>query len=76
MGEANTADLRRAVLLARGEARTLPRTCIAALDFEPRTGFGDESDGEEEGGINRPSKYRTGKTQGKNQGTGGDFWDF
>jgi hypothetical protein len=39
-------------------------------------GFGDESDGEAEGGVNKPSKYRTGKTQGKNQATGGDFWDF
>ena len=38
-------------------------------------GFGDESDGEEAGGINKPSKYRTGK-QGKQQATGGDFWDF
>ncbi len=39
-------------------------------------GFGDESDGEEEGGANIPTKYRTGKTQGKPQATGGDFWDF
>ncbi|KAI9048179.1 hypothetical protein LZ554_007974 [Drepanopeziza brunnea f. sp. 'monogermtubi'] len=39
-------------------------------------GFGDESDGEEAGGINVPTKYRTGKTQGKAQDTGGDFWDF
>ncbi|KAH7370678.1 hypothetical protein BKA65DRAFT_22190 [Rhexocercosporidium sp. MPI-PUGE-AT-0058] len=39
-------------------------------------GFGDESDGEEAGGANIPSKYRTGKTQGKAQATGGDFWDF
>jgi hypothetical protein len=39
-------------------------------------GFGDDSAGEGEGGINKPSKYRTGKTQGKNQATGGDFWDF
>ena len=39
-------------------------------------GFGDESDGEEAGGINNPGKYRTGKTQGKAQATGGDFWDF
>lgn len=39
-------------------------------------GFGDESDGEAEEGITKPSKYRTGKTQGKNQATGGDFWDF
>ena len=38
-------------------------------------GFGDDSAGEEEGGINRPSKYRTGK-QGIQQATGGDFWDF
>jgi hypothetical protein len=36
-------------------------------------GIGDESDGEE---ANKPSKYRTGKTQGKPQATGGDFWDF
>lgn len=39
-------------------------------------GFGDESDGEEEGGANVPTKFRTGKTQGKAQETGGDFWDF
>ncbi|KAH6670564.1 hypothetical protein B0J14DRAFT_516136 [Halenospora varia] len=39
-------------------------------------GFGDESDGEEAGGVNKPGKYRTGKTQGKAQATGGDFWDF
>ncbi|KAK2624446.1 hypothetical protein QTJ16_006396 [Diplocarpon rosae] len=40
-------------------------------------GFGDESDGEEIGGPNVPTKYRTGKTQGKNpQASGGDFWDF
>ncbi|KAI6709395.1 hypothetical protein PZA11_003669 [Diplocarpon coronariae] len=40
-------------------------------------GFGDESDGEEAGGANVPTKYRTGKTQGKTQQpTGGDFWDF
>ncbi len=39
-------------------------------------GFGDESDGEEAGGINQPAKFRTGKTQGKPQATGGDFWDF
>lgn len=39
-------------------------------------GFGDESDGEEAGGANIPTKYRTGKTQGKTQATGGDFWDF
>ncbi|KAG0648113.1 hypothetical protein D0Z07_5797 [Hyphodiscus hymeniophilus] len=38
-------------------------------------GIGDGSDGEEAGGINKPSKYRTGK-QGKVQATGGDFWDF
>ena len=38
-------------------------------------GFGDDSDGEEVGGINKPSKYRTGK-QGTRQATGGDFWDF
>lgn len=40
-------------------------------------GFGDESDGEEAGGINVPGKFQTGKTQGKKiQPTGGDFWDF
>jgi hypothetical protein len=39
-------------------------------------GFGDESDGEEAGGANKPGKYVTGKTQGKNQVAGGDFWDF
>ncbi|KAG4411026.1 hypothetical protein IFR04_015844 [Cadophora malorum] len=39
-------------------------------------GFGDESDGEEVGGANTQTKYRTGKTQGKAQATGGDFWDF
>lgn len=39
-------------------------------------GFGDESDGEETGGVNKPSKYKTGKTQGRQQATGGDFWDF
>jgi hypothetical protein len=39
-------------------------------------GIGDDSDGEEAGGANKPSKYRTGKTQGKAQATGGDFWDF
>ena len=38
-------------------------------------GFGDESGNEEPEGINKPSKYRTGK-QGKVQATGGDFWDF
>jgi hypothetical protein len=38
-------------------------------------GFGDDSDPEVEAST-KPSKYRTGKTQGKNQGTGGDFWDF
>lgn len=38
-------------------------------------GFGDDSDVEVEL-SNKPSKYRTGKTQGKNQATGGDFWDF
>jgi hypothetical protein len=38
-------------------------------------GFGDESDGEEAGGVNAPSKFRTGK-QHKPQPTGGDFWDF
>ena len=35
-------------------------------------GFGDDSDGE---GVNKPSKFRTGK-QSKPQATGGDFWDF
>jgi hypothetical protein len=39
-------------------------------------GFGDESDGEEAGGVNQPSKYQTGKTQGKPATGGGDFWDF
>lgn len=39
-------------------------------------GFGDESDGEEEGGNNAQGKFATGKTQGKRQPTGGDFWDF
>ncbi|XMA10778.1 hypothetical protein WAI453_003569 [Rhynchosporium graminicola] len=40
-------------------------------------GFGDESDGEEVGGANTGSKYRTGKTASKaQQATGGDFWDF
>lgn len=39
-------------------------------------GFGDESDGEEEGGQNVQGKFKTGKTQGKRQPTGGDFWDF
>lgn len=39
-------------------------------------GFGDDSDGEESGGVNKPGKFRTGKTQGKAQATGGDFWDF
>jgi hypothetical protein len=38
-------------------------------------GFGDESDGEEAGGVNQPSKFKTGK-QYKQQATGGDFWDF
>jgi len=33
-------------------------------------GLGDDSDEEIK------STYRTGKTQGKNQATGGDFWDF
>jgi hypothetical protein len=36
-------------------------------------GFGDDSDGEE---VNKPGKFMTGRTQGKNQATGGDFWDF
>ncbi|RDL38357.1 Uncharacterized protein BP5553_02697 [Venustampulla echinocandica] len=39
-------------------------------------GFGDDSDGEQTGGVNKPSKYKTGKTYGKGQGSGGDFWDF
>jgi len=39
-------------------------------------GFGDDSDGEEVGGRNQPGKYRTGKTQGRTQTTGDDFWDF
>jgi hypothetical protein len=39
-------------------------------------GFGDESDGEEVGGVNQPGKFMTGRTQGKTQATGGDFWDF
>ncbi|TQS36602.1 hypothetical protein Golomagni_02939 [Golovinomyces magnicellulatus] len=39
-------------------------------------GFGDESDGEEEGGINKPVKYRTGKQAGKGEASGGDFWNF
>lgn len=38
-------------------------------------GFGDDSDGEEAGGVNKPSKFRTGKGQHQ-QATGGDFWDF
>ena len=38
-------------------------------------GFGDESDGEEQQAANA-TKYQTGKTQGKQQATGGDFWDF
>ncbi|KAG9243067.1 hypothetical protein BJ878DRAFT_136892 [Calycina marina] len=37
-------------------------------------GFGDDSDAEDE--DNRPTKHQTGKTQGKPQPTGGDFWDF
>ncbi|KAF8854437.1 hypothetical protein BDZ45DRAFT_676978 [Acephala macrosclerotiorum] len=40
-------------------------------------GFGDDSDGEESGDIHtKAGKFRTGKTQGKQQATGGDFWDF
>ncbi|SZF04874.1 unnamed protein product [Blumeria hordei] len=39
-------------------------------------GFGDDSDGEEEGGINRGGKFATGKQAGKTQALGGDFWDF
>lgn len=39
-------------------------------------GFGDDSDGEEAGSVNKPGKFMTGRTQGKNQATGGDFWDF
>ncbi|KAH8593583.1 hypothetical protein B0O99DRAFT_662498 [Bisporella sp. PMI_857] len=39
-------------------------------------GIGDESDVEEETSNSKPSKYRTGKTAGKVQSTGGDFWDF
>lgn len=39
-------------------------------------GFGDDSDGEEEGGINRGGKFATGKQAGKPQALGGDFWDF
>lgn len=35
-------------------------------------GFGDDSDEED----NNKPVYRTGKTAGKNQATGGDFWDF
>ncbi|TVY27723.1 hypothetical protein LHYA1_G004357 [Lachnellula hyalina] len=38
-------------------------------------GFGDDSDGEE-AEHNKPNKFRTGKQGGKNQVTGGDFWDF
>jgi hypothetical protein len=38
-------------------------------------GFGDESDGEEAGGVNAARKFQAGKTQ-KQQATGGDFWDF
>jgi hypothetical protein len=38
-------------------------------------GFGDESDGEEEGGRNVPGKFQAGKGQ-KQKATGGDFWDF
>jgi len=38
-------------------------------------GFGDESDGEEQQ-ASHASKFQTGKTQGKPQATGGDFWDF
>ncbi|KAG9238256.1 hypothetical protein BJ875DRAFT_63077 [Amylocarpus encephaloides] len=38
-------------------------------------GFGDESDGEEEGGINNPGKFHASKAQ-KAKPTGGDFWAF
>ncbi|TVY20655.1 hypothetical protein LARI1_G003317 [Lachnellula arida] len=38
-------------------------------------GFGEESDGEE-AANQKPNKFRTGKQGGKNQATGGDFWDF
>jgi hypothetical protein len=38
-------------------------------------GFGDDSDGEEVGGRNN-TKFVSGRQQGKNQATGGDFWDF
>lgn len=38
-------------------------------------GFGDDSDGEEEGGRNVQGKFHAGKSQ-KQQATGGDFWDF
>jgi hypothetical protein len=37
-------------------------------------GFGDDSDGEE-ANANKP-KFVSGRQQGKNQATGGDFWDF
>ncbi|KAI1001203.1 hypothetical protein K3495_g6997 [Podosphaera aphanis] len=39
-------------------------------------GFGDDSDGEEMGGINKPGIYKTGKQTRRAQPTGGDFWDF
>jgi hypothetical protein len=39
-------------------------------------GFGDESDGEETGGINKPGKFRTGKTASKSSTAASDFWDF
>jgi hypothetical protein len=39
-------------------------------------GFGDDSDGEESGGVNKPSKYRTGKTASKSSTSASDFWDF
>ena len=38
-------------------------------------GFGDESDGEDQQN-GPPARFQTGKTQGKQQATGGDFWDF
>ncbi|CAG8977199.1 hypothetical protein HYALB_00006736 [Hymenoscyphus albidus] len=39
-------------------------------------GFGDDSEPEETAQVSKPSKYKTGKTQGRQQATGGDFWDF
>ena len=38
-------------------------------------GFGDESDGEEANNAGK-NKFVSGRQQGKNQATGGDFWDF